>query len=187
MPGVGPLSAEDAAKLVAFLRGAAPTAALDAGSGDPVRGRDIFRSGGCLNCHRVNGEGGRLGPDLSRIGAPPVFAGGFGAEPPPDISPEDRLELALLEPNAEVSDGNRTFQVVTRDQTTLRGRLMSHDTFTLSLLDADGDRLVTFRKAELESFGMIDSPMPSYRDRLDASQLADVISYLLSLRGPGRR
>ena len=38
--------------------------------GDPVRGEGIYRGKGkCAPCHTVKGEGGRMGPDLSEIGA----------------------------------------------------------------------------------------------------------------------
>ncbi len=33
-----------------------------------VRGRDLFRSKGCLGCHKLNGRGGHLGPELTKMG-----------------------------------------------------------------------------------------------------------------------
>jgi cytochrome c oxidase cbb3-type subunit III len=39
-------------------------------TGDAVKGRALFEGkGGCTACHRVNGAGSRLGPDLSEVGA----------------------------------------------------------------------------------------------------------------------
>src|SRR4051794_11710386 len=40
--------------------------------GDVNRGRALFADGrraGCARCHKVDGRGGELGPDLSSIGA----------------------------------------------------------------------------------------------------------------------
>src|SRR5262249_20866655 len=39
--------------------------------GDPIRGRAVFfgKAVACAACHRVGDEGGRVGPDLTRIGA----------------------------------------------------------------------------------------------------------------------
>ncbi len=40
-----------------------------AGSGKPKPGEAIFRAQGCPACHAINGVGGNVGPDLSRVGA----------------------------------------------------------------------------------------------------------------------
>jgi hypothetical protein len=46
------------------------------------------------------------------------------------------------------------------------------------------ENLRSFDKAELEGgVEFIDSPMPSLVDRFDAAQIADLVSYLTSLKG----
>src|SRR5262245_51831319 len=53
---------EQAALIVAYLR-AFPASASSTVSGDAAKGKQIFESkGGCLECHRVNGRGSRIGP-----------------------------------------------------------------------------------------------------------------------------
>ncbi len=37
-------------------------------SGDPAKGRDVFIGKGCIKCHSIWNSGGKLGPDLTRIG-----------------------------------------------------------------------------------------------------------------------
>ncbi|MEW6208967.1 MAG: c-type cytochrome, partial [Acidobacteriota bacterium] len=37
-------------------------------SGDPVKGRHILASKGCLECHSMWGAGGKKGPDLAGVG-----------------------------------------------------------------------------------------------------------------------
>jgi hypothetical protein len=86
-----------------------------------------------------------------------------------------------LDPNAEVTDTNRTFRAVTRDGRTITGRLLNLDTFTAQLIDTS-DKLVSLEKATLREFGVIPSPMPSYKDRLTEQELSDLLSYLLALR-----
>jgi hypothetical protein len=71
-----------------------------------------------------------------------------------------------------------------RDGTALTGRLLSHDTFTVQLLDTN-QQLRSFVKGELREHGFAESPMPSYRGRLTPQELADVVSYLVSLKGRG--
>jgi mono/diheme cytochrome c family protein len=72
---------------------------------------------------------------------------------------------------------------VTRDGTTVSGRLLNQDNFSLQLLDSS-ERLVSLEKASLREYAIVkDSPMPSYRDTLSASELADLLGYLVTLKG----
>jgi mono/diheme cytochrome c family protein len=32
-------------------------------------GRSVFEANGCARCHSIGGQGGRMGPDLTRVGA----------------------------------------------------------------------------------------------------------------------
>ena len=46
------------------------------------------------------------------------------------------------------------------------------------------ERLVTFQKSNLKEYAFIDkSPMPSYKGKLSTQELADVVTYLMSLKG----
>jgi putative heme-binding domain-containing protein len=159
-----------AATIVAYLRSmAASITRGPSGLGDAVRGQTIFEGKGeCLNCHRVRGNGSRLGPDLTDIGISRRSA---------------QLEGSLIDPNAEILPQNRSFRVVTRDGTTITGRLLNQDAFTVQLMDSK-ERLRSFLKKDLKAFVFIDtSPMPSYQGKLSAQELADVLSYLVSLKG----
>lgn len=168
MPATPGMSPEQAEQIVAYLRSLPERFTEPAAVGDPARGRAIFAgSGQCLDCHRVAGEGGRLGPDLSRIGLE---------------RRAEELEAALLEPNAEVQPEHRFFTVTPRRGAPVTGRLLNQDTFTVQLLD-ENERLRSFEKSALRDYGFAPSPMPSYRESLDAQALADVVSYLVSLRG----
>ncbi len=60
-------SEAQAAAVVQYLRATADRSASIAG--DAAKGRTIFAGkGNCASCHRVRGEGSRLGPDLTEIG-----------------------------------------------------------------------------------------------------------------------
>jgi putative heme-binding domain-containing protein len=168
MPPSPATSEPQALQIVAYLR-ALPESATDAGlGGDAARGRDIVRnSSDCMTCHRIGGVGSALGPDLSRIGLDRRAA---------------ELVRALVDPNAEVQPTQRTYKVTPRRGEPVTGRLLNHDTFTVQLFDTQG-QLRSFDKAELRAFGFVASPMPSYRDTLSSRALADVVSYLVTLRG----
>ena len=162
------VSEAQAVKIVAYLRSVAESRRSVAVAGDAGRGKTIFDGkGACASCHRVNGNGSRLGPDLSRVG---------------QLRRAIELEQSLLDPAAEVLPGNRSYQVTTRDGATVTGRLLNHDTFTVQILDSK-EQLRSFVKTDLKEYGFAPTPMPSYKGRLDPQETADVVSYLVSLRG----
>jgi putative heme-binding domain-containing protein len=165
------VSEAQAVKIVAYLRSTAESRRTVSVSGDVARGKAIFDGkGACSSCHRVNGTGSRLGPDLSRVG---------------QVRRIIELEQSLLDPASEVLPANRFYRVTTRDGGTITGRLLNHDTFTVQMLDSK-EQLRSFVKADLREHGFASTPMPSYRGRLDAQETADVVSYLTSLKGRSR-
>lgn len=159
-----------AGTIVAYLRSMAATVASGPSiPGDAARGKAIFEGkGNCLNCHRVRGRGSRMGPELTDIGA---------------YRRAVQLEQSILEPDAEILPQNRFVRVVTRDGATVTGRLLNQDAFTIQLFDAK-ERMMTLQKTGVKAVTFIDkSPMPSYKGRLSTQELADVVGYLISLKG----
>jgi mono/diheme cytochrome c family protein len=163
--------------------------AIPGSSGDAVRGKAIFESskGNCLNCHRVNGTGSLFGPDLSAIGAPPRTpappAGGRGgqAAPPPSPPSAEQLTQKMLDPNASVSVFNRYVRLTMKDGKVVTGKLLNLDTFAVQIFDSS-EKLVNVSKSNVREMTMV-SPMPSYRDKLSTQEVADVVGYLMSLKG----
>jgi putative heme-binding domain-containing protein len=161
------MSREQALRVVEYLRsmGQGRETAAD---GDARRGRTLFEGKGeCRDCHAVRGEGSRVGPDLTRIGL---------------LRRAAELERSLLDPKAEVQPENRFYKVSPRNGEPVVGRLLNRDTFTVQLLDLD-ERLRSFEIAALAAHDFDDTPMPSARDKLSTQEIADVVSYLASLRG----
>lgn len=155
--------------LVAFIR-----AGFDPGSaavrvGDAARGRALFGGKGeCSSCHRVGGRGPRLAPDLSEIGAVRTLAA---------------LERAILSPAEALLPIHRTVRAVTRDGRTIRGRRLNEDTYSVQLID-ERENLVSLDKASLREIAVETTPaMPSYAGRLTGEEIADLIAYLVSLKG----
>lgn len=128
----------------------------------------VAGKGDCQSCHRIFGKGSRLGPDLTDIGS---------------LRSPEQLEKSLLDPNAEILPENRFYRVVTRDGTTIMGRLLNLDTFQVMMLDPK-EQLRTFTKSDLREHGFAaGSIMPSFQSTLSRQELADVIAYLLTLKG----
>ena len=137
--------------------------------GDAARGQAIYEGkGNCQSCHRIKGAGSRVGPDLSEAGA----------------RRPDQLQTKLIDPNAEINAANRPYRVVLKDGTTVNGRLLNLDTFTIQMLD-DHENLRSFIKADLRSFAFVDkSPMPSYKGKLSDQEIYDLVAYLSTFRPP---
>jgi len=173
IPGTGMLAFKfDAAEMdgiIAYLRN---MNSFDRGSvtpGDAARGQALFEGrGGCLRCHRVEGRGARTAPDLSDVGA---------------TRSASQLQRSLVEPTSQMMPINRPVRAVTRDGRTVNGRRLNEDTYTVQLID-DQERLVSLMKSDLREYTIADaSPMPSFRNTLKPDELADVLAYLLSLKG----
>jgi putative heme-binding domain-containing protein len=168
MPATPGVSEPQAERIVAYLRSMADAGSEQALSGDVARGRQLFTGEGeCTDCHAVDGVGSRKGPDLSTIGAQRRAI---------------ELEASLLDPASVVQPTARSFEVTLGSGEIVTGRLLNHDTFTVQLLDEE-ERLRSFNKDELRSYGFSESPMPAYGDRLSRQEIADLVSYLASLRG----
>ena len=137
-------------------------------AGDAERGKALVESSGCFDCHRLDERGSRLGPNLSRIGSrrTPV-----------------RLRQALVAPDEEVVPDNRFVRIVTKDGTTVTGKLLNQDAISVQLMNPK-EELKTYLRANLREYTIIDKGlMPSVEGKLTAQQVADIVSYLSSLKG----
>ena len=159
--------------VMAYVRSMSAPGQRTLPEGDAARGKLVFEGKGeCLNCHRVGVRGSRLGPDLSDIGG---------------LRRAVQLERALLNVARDPSPEYRSVRVVTKDGKEYKGRLLNLDTFTVQMLDS-GERLRSFSKTELRDVSVItNSGMPSYKDKLNQQELADVVSYMASLKGAGTK
>ncbi len=159
--------------VMAYVRSMSAPGQRTLPDGDAVRGKLVFEGKGeCLNCHRVGARGSRLGPDLSDIGG---------------LRRAVQLERALLDAARAPSPEYRSVRVVAKDGKEYTGRLLNLDTFTVQMLES-GERLRSFSKTELRDVSVITtSGMPSYKDKLNTQELADVVSYMASLKGTGTK
>jgi putative heme-binding domain-containing protein len=161
----------DVRALIAFIRSGLDTGedAAPIALGDAARGRGIVEGKGkCLTCHRVNEAGQFAGPDLSDVGRTRTPAA---------------IRRSLLDPTGSMRPINRPVRAVTRDGKVVSGRRLNEDTYSVQLMTDQG-RLVSLVKSELREWSVgATSPMPSYKDALAPAELADVLAYLVSLKG----
>lgn len=174
IPGSGMLAfrldPNEVRALVAFVRaGFDANAAAAATTGEAARGRTILEGrGNCLSCHLIGDKGAYSGPELTDIGRTQTAVG---------------IQRSLLDPTGSMRPINRPVRAVTRDGTVITGRRLNEDTYTVQIT-TDRGRLVSLVKAELREWSVsTTSPMPSFKDTLTPGELADLVAYLLSLKG----
>jgi len=161
------LRAEELNGIVAFIRAGFDPDGVAVRIGDPVRGRELFNGrGDCASCHRVNGAGPRTAPDLSSIGV---------------VRTPASLQRNMLDPVTALLPINRPIRMVTRNEETIVGRRLNEDTYTVQVIDSQ-ERLRSIRKSDLVSYEISDAPSKQ-PTTLNSDEVADVIGYLLTLRG----
>lgn len=167
MPPSG-IADNQVATIVAYLR--SMTAGNgEAAGGDAARGRTLVEGKGqCLTCHSIGVNGMHAGPALSDIGA---------------MRRSADLMRSLVDPSAEVRPENRTIRLVLRDGRTIAGRFLNQDTFSFQVIDATDKMMSIDRSTIRESSILTTSPMPSFKDKMSAQELADLVAYLSSLKG----
>jgi putative heme-binding domain-containing protein len=152
--------------IVAYLRSIS-TSRSETSSGNAASGEGIFAAR-CATCHRVNGRGGRLGPDLSRI---------------PASQNNQLLTRAIRDASASFTSGYEPITLTMRDGRQIRGTRKGEDVFSIQLMDAR-ERLQGYLKADLREVTRDKkSLMPDFTpDQLNERDLNDVLAYLGTLR-----
>jgi putative heme-binding domain-containing protein len=135
---------------------------------DIRRGLEVFRNtkAACITCHQMAYLGGRVGPDLSRIG---------------QIRSERDLLESILFPSASFVRSYESTSIVTTDGRILNGVIRDEtSTHVLLQLDAQKQERIPIEEIDERAAGAV-SIMPKGLDKqLTAQQLADLVKYLKS-------
>ena len=164
MPGTK-LPDEQIWQLAAFVRALSAPAIESKPAGDASAGEALFwGQGGCGGCHRINGRGGMLGPDLSNAGA---------------SRPVDQLREAILDPDADGFRGYRGVAAMDKNGRKFEGVARDVTNYSIAILDKIGN-LHLLSKSDLRELKMSDhSPMPQdYGKRFTREQIDNLIAYL---------
>jgi PQQ-dependent dehydrogenase (methanol/ethanol family) len=159
-----PIPESDGKAIVAYLRSLRIEGSGEAVRGDAQAGGHLFfGSEKCSQCHTVKGRGGRLGPDLSTIGA--------------ERSPAEIRE-AIVTPDKSLRRGFETVEVHLRSGELIRGARKNEDTFSIQIMDAR-ERLHMLLKQDITG---IDAPKKSLMPTqvLPPQDLDDLVAFLKS-------
>jgi putative heme-binding domain-containing protein len=170
MPAASPIDVadDDILQLISYLRNISSVAPAERPAGNAANGERLFAHQ-CTSCHRVAGRGGRLGPELTRIGLQRSHAA---------------ITREIRSPSEWIAPAFETVTIVTKDGQRIRGTKKAEDVFSIQLMDTRG-RIQGYGKADVQE--VIDektSLTPTYSaERLTDNDLADLVGYLGSLRG----
>ncbi|MBV8881867.1 MAG: HEAT repeat domain-containing protein [Planctomycetaceae bacterium] len=138
--------------------------------GDPARGRDVFfgKKVACSTCHTIQSQGGRVGPDLSKIAS--IRTG------------RDLLE-SIVFPSASFARGYEPYLLRTKDGAILDGLISRETADAVYLFTTDrNERRVPRSSIDVLQPGKT-SIMPQGLDaQLSKEELSDLLSFLRSLR-----
>jgi len=132
--------------------------------GDLARGKLIYAES-CGKCHRLFGEGGQVGPDLT----------GY------ERTNFDFLSLAIVDPSAAIREEFTAYQLLTLDGQLLVGLLVDQTAQAVTLRTAEGQTLRIARE-DIETLKASPvSLMPEgLLDPLNDQQRSDLLKYLSS-------
>ena len=155
-------------QVVSYVRSLSRAGGEEEVPGDPRRGRMLYMSrGSCSDCHRLNGSGGRIGPDLSDLGWRRAPA---------------HIRASIVDPAESIADDYRTVEVRTNSGGVVRGLLRNEDRYSIQLLD-EFENLRSFQKTELAAVEKPEeSLMPPLSSFFRGRDLDDLVAYLYSLR-----
>lgn len=169
MPSVGARTPDhEIWQILAYLRTLAAPASTDPPRGNAENGERLFRAN-CASCHRVNGRGGRLGPDLSRIG---------------NARARDVMVRRIRGAIEENGAGYAPVTLTTPSGQQVQAVKKNEDLFSVQVMDSR-ERIQGYVRGDLKEVkDETKSAMPPFgTDRLSESQLDDVVRYLMTLKG----
>lgn len=151
-----------------------PVKSLVSMRGDGEKGKVVFHTvGTCIKCHKVQGEGKEVGPDLSEIGS--------------KLSRQD-MYVAILNPSAAVSHNYEMYSVLSVDGQVTTGLLMNRNAESITIRNQEGiDREFALEDVE-ELKQQTASLMPSdLQKAMSLKNLVDLVDYLVLLKKPGEK
>jgi len=140
--------------------------------GDAARGEQLYRRAdlSCTACHSIGGAGGKVGPDLTSIGA--------SAQP-------DYLVESILAPNAKIKEGYHSISITMKNQQVLSGIIVRENPAEVVLRNA-ADEEVSIPVQDIAERTGIGSLMPSgLADPLLPEERLDLFKFLSQLGKPG--
>ncbi len=138
--------------------------------GDAERGRKLYRDNAavyCVRCHKVRGEGGEVGPELTGIGSK---------------HPRTYLLESIVAPNLAIAQGFESVVLAKTDGTVVTGVLKSEDAKSIKVMTAEA-KLIEVPKTDIEERQRGPSAMPDdLSKKLTPAERRDLVEFLAGLK-----
>ncbi len=138
--------------------------------GNAEEGKKAFierQDAACFRCHKINGEGGEVGPEMAGLGAKQT---------------REYILESILFPNKSIAPGFESVLVMLKNGTSYAGMLKS-ETDSEMVINSPEDGLLTVKKAEVKSRDRGLSAMPEELGNiLSKSDVRNLIEFLSTLK-----
>ena len=138
--------------------------------GNAEEGKRLFierQDAACLRCHKINGEGGEVGPEMAGIGRRQT---------------REYILESMLYPNKTIAPGFETVMVALKNGTSYAGLVKAENDTGLVINSAE-DGLITVQKADLQARDRGLSSMPEEMGNvLSKSDLRNLVEFLSTLK-----
>lgn len=121
----------------------------------------------CVRCHKANGEGGEVGPELTGL-----------------IQKHDRAYIlqSIIQPNAAIAAGFENVLVTLKNDTTYAGVIKS-ETDTELEINSPEDGLIKVKKSDIKAREKGLSGMPEgFADQLSRQDLRNLVEFIAGLK-----
>lgn len=137
--------------------------------GDGASGKVVFNTiGTCNKCHKVQGAGKEVGPDLSEIGS--------------KLSRED-MYVAILNPSAAVSHNYETYALLDADDRIVTGLLINKTNESVTIRNSEGIDHTVASEDVVSLKQQSVSLMPAdLQKAMSVQNMVDLVDYLVLLR-----
>jgi putative heme-binding domain-containing protein len=137
---------------------------VKSGSGDPFAGYEVYTMA-CGSCHKLFGEGGQIGPDLTSYRRDDL----------------ETMLMSVVNPSGEIREGFENVIIETKDGRNLSGFLAERYEDAVVLRGLDGESTVVKKEEMLKTRAAGASLMPEgLLDGMEEQQIRDLFAYLRS-------
>jgi len=134
-----------------------------------ARGKEMFQTAGCIQCHNVQGQGGHVGADLSKVG---------------QEYPGAELLRQIIDPSAKIKDEFRVVAVFLKNEKRYKGMIVKRDGDSIELAEnlQEPTKTIPIKKSDISRTMPSDvSPMPTgLLVTLSREEILDLLAYLIA-------